>query len=210
MTEELRLTGTTSSTSCAATPPPTKYSAGVIRGRVLEIGGNEYTRRFGRPEGSGRRDVNVTQSEVLHIGAENAAATIVGDLTSADHIASDSFDCILCTQTLQVIYDVRAAIATLHRILKPGGSVLATFPGITQTCRPDRDHWGDYWRFTSLSARRLFEEAFAPANVSVESYGNVLATVAFLEGIATEELRPDELDLRDPDYEMLVCVRAVK
>jgi hypothetical protein len=34
-------------------------------------------------------------------------ATIVGDLTRADHIPSDSFDCVNLTQTLQFIYDVR-------------------------------------------------------------------------------------------------------
>jgi len=37
------------------------------------------------------------------------------------------------TQTLHLIYDVRSAIRTLHRVLKPGGVLLATFPGISQT-----------------------------------------------------------------------------
>ena len=44
----------------------------------------------------------------------------------------DAFDCIIFTQTLHFIYDVRLAIQTLHRILKPGGVLLATFPGISQ------------------------------------------------------------------------------
>ena len=72
------------------------------------------------------------------------------------------------------------------------------------------DRWGDYWRFTTASARRIFEEVFGPENVSVESYGNVLAANAFLHGLAQEELRPDELEFRDPDYELLITVRAVK
>jgi hypothetical protein len=81
-----------------------------------------------------------------------------------------------------VIYDVKAAIGTIQRILKPGGTALVTVLGIRQICRPDIDSWGDYWRFTTLSARRLFEEVFDPANVTVDSYGNVLTASAFLYG----------------------------
>ena len=103
----------------------------------------------------------------------------MADLTCADHIPSNSFDCFILTQTLQFIYDVRAALKTLHRILKPGGVVLATLAGISQIAN---DQWGDYqcWSFTALSARQLFEEAFLTENIKVETYGNVLAATAFL------------------------------
>jgi SAM-dependent methyltransferase len=111
---------------------------------------------------------------------------------------------------LQFIYDVRAAIRHLHRILKPSGVLLATFPGISQISRYDMDRWGDYWRFTTLSARRLLEEVFPPGNVTVRAYGNVLAAVAFLHGLSAEELRREELDYHDPDYELIITVRAVK
>jgi hypothetical protein len=33
---------------------------------------------------------------------------------------------------------------------------------------------------------------------------------AFLYGFATEELQPAEREARDPDYEVAICVRAVK
>jgi phytoene/squalene synthetase len=72
------------------------------------------------------------------------------------------------------------------------------------------DRWGDCWRFTTLSARRLFEEAFSTANVEVKSYGNVLVASAFIHGLATEDLRREELDHYDRDYEVLITVRAVK
>jgi SAM-dependent methyltransferase len=173
-----------------------------IQGHVLEIGEDMYTRRFG--------DGRVVRSDVLHVQEGNPKATIVADLTCADSIWSDTFDCIIFTQTLQFIYDTRAAIRHLHRILKPGGVLLATFPGISQISRYDMDRWGDYWRFTTLSARRLFEEVFPPGNVTVQAYGNVLAAVAFLHGLAAEELRRQELDYRDPDYELAITVRGVK
>ena len=185
------------------------YVHGEIHGHVLEVGDDYYARKFGSG-GGGRYPDSPMKVDVLHVDESNPQATIVGDLTGADHILSDNFDCVICTQTLLLIYDLRAAVRTLHRILKPGGVVLATVPGISKICRPDIDLWGDYWRFTTRSARRIFEEAFAPENVSVEAYGNVLTSIAFLHGLAAEELRQEELDLRDPDYELLIAIRAVK
>lgn len=173
-----------------------------IHGRVLEVADNEYTRRFG-----GDR---VTRSDILHDTAGSPRATVVADLAQAGHVPADSFDCIICTQTLQLIYDVQAAIETLHRILKPGGVLLATVPTITQISRADMDRNGDYWRFTSAAARRLFSDRFPGGSVSVEAHGNVLAAIAFLHGVAIEELERRELDDLDPDYEMLLTVRAVK
>lgn len=176
--------------------------ASDIHGRVLEVGDDTYTRQFG-----GQR---VIQSEVLHATSGNPQATIVADLAHADQIPPETFDCIIMTQTLQYIYDARAAIRTLHRILKPGGVVLATFPGISQISRYDMDRWGEYWRFTTLSAKRLFEEIFPEAHVRVEAHGNVLAAIAFLHGLGAQELRQEELDSRDPEYEVSITVRAVK
>lgn len=177
------------------------HHADDIRGRVLEIGDAAYTRRFG-----GDR---VTVSDVLHVVEDNPVATIVGDLTSADNVSSSAFDCFILTQTLQLIYDVPAALKTAYRILKPGGVLLATVPGISQI---SSDEWGKtwYWAFTSLSARRLFSEAFRKEDIDVEVHGNVLTATAFLQGLAAEELRQDELDYADREYEMLITIRAVK
>jgi hypothetical protein len=93
--------------------------------------------------------------------------------------------------------------------LKPGGVLLATVPGISQISQYDMERWGDYWRFTSLSARRLIEEA-GSMEVTVRTYGNVLAAIAFLHGLAADELREKELNYSDPDYELLIAIRAVK
>lgn len=173
-----------------------------IHGCVLEIADSNYTTRFG-----GDR---VTRSEVLHLRSGSPKATIIADLTSDNTIASDTFDCVILTQTLQFIYDIRSAVRTVYRILKPGGVLLASCSGISQISRYDMDRWGDYWRFTSLSARTVFEEAFPGNNITIRAYGNVLSAEAFLQGLAAEELRPEELNHVDPDYEVLIAVRAVK
>jgi len=174
--------------------------AANIRGRVLEVGDDTYARKFG---GAG-----VGKIDILHATNENKKATIVADLTCAEIIPSETFDCIICTQTMQFIYDVSAAVCTLHRVLKPGGVLLVTFPGISQISRYDMDQWGEYWRFTTVSARRLFQ-SFGP-DLTVKAYGNVLTAIAFLHGLAAEELRREELDYCDPDYEVLLTVRAAK
>jgi SAM-dependent methyltransferase len=176
--------------------------AGDIRGRVLEIADDSYTTQFG--------NARVTQRDILHVNDTNPRATIIADLTKADHIPDDSFDCIICTQTLQFIYDVRAAVRTLHRILRPGGALLATVPGISQISRYDMDRWGDYWRFTTRSLETLMGEVWRPENIEVRSRGNVLAAVAYLHGLTTRELTSLQLDAHDPDYQLLLTVRAVK
>jgi len=175
--------------------------AADIQGRVVEVFDNGYTRRFG-----GKR---VDRSDVLDIDARNSRATIVADLTSAAEVPSHSFDCFILTQTLQLIYDLHAAVRNVHRLLKPGGVLLATIPGVSQIDRYNcADTW--CWGFTKVSARRLFEQSFRADDIEVTAHGNVLSAVSFLEGVATQELRPAELDYVDPCYELLITVRAVK
>jgi SAM-dependent methyltransferase len=176
--------------------------AAAIRGRVLEIDTNMYTRMYG-----GDR---VQRSDVLHLSERKPGVTIVGDLANAGQIPDGAFDCVILTQTLQLIYDVRAALRTVYRILGPGGTLLATVPGISKVARDAADRWGSYWGFTTLSARRLVAEFFPPDGVQVHARGNVLAAIAFLHGVAAGELRRAELEAEDPEYEVLVTVRADK
>jgi SAM-dependent methyltransferase len=173
-----------------------------IYGHILEIKEDLYASRF-----AGDR---LSKLDILHAEAGNPAATIVADLTRADHIPGNTFDCIILTQTLHLIYDLRAALATLYRILKPGGVLLTTVSGISKISRADMDRWGHHWGFTDRSAQRLFQEFFPRTNVSVEAHGNVLAAIAFLHGLASEELRCEELDYQDADYQVLITIRAVK
>ena len=172
-----------------------------IRGRVLEIGEATYTRRFGGTQ--------VAAIDVLHVTAGHPGATIIADLSDGDHLPSSAFDCILLIQTLHIIFDVTSAVRTLHRILKPGGVLLATFPGISQRSLDEwRDSW--YWGFTSLSARRLFGHLFPQDALTIETHGNVLVASAFLYGLAASELTAAELNYQDDSYEALITVRAVK
>jgi SAM-dependent methyltransferase len=176
--------------------------AGDVHGRVLEVGTDAMTRRYGA--------ARVTHADVLHVADAGPPVTIVADLTDGAAIPAAAFDCVIVTQTLHVLYDVPAVVRTLHRILRPGGVALVTVPGITKISRHDMDRWGQYWCFTTKSARRLFEHHFPPENVTVEALGNVLGATAFLQGIAAEELTGDELDAHDPDFETVIGIRVVR
>jgi len=173
-----------------------------IRGRVLEIAENTYTRRFG----GGR----VVQSDVLFTGPGHRNGTLVGDLTHCESLPTEVFDCVILTQTLQHIYEMNAAIRTLFGILIQGGCVLATMPGISHVSRFDMDRWGDFWRFTTASAGRLFGDVFGESNVRVESWGNAYAAVGLLHGLAVEELDAARLDEHDRDYQVVITVSAIR
>jgi SAM-dependent methyltransferase len=173
-----------------------------VRGRVLEIGDATYTKRFGGGD--------VERSDVLHVVPGSPGATIVADLTEPGALPAGAFDCIICTQTLQQLYDPRAALSSLHGALKPGGVLLATVPGISQIDRSAMDCWGDYWRFTTLSAAKLLADTFPGEETSITSHGNVLTAAAFLYGLAAEDLGDEDLAYEDPDYEVLITVRAVR
>lgn len=183
--------------------------ASDIRGRVLEIGDARYTRKFG----GGR----IVRSDVLNLTPGNPEATLIGDLATGQGIPPDAFDCLIVVNTFLLIYDVRAAVANCRAALRPGGALLAHFTGIARRAY-SHEPWGppgwlgegDYWRFTSTSARRLCEAAFGLGNVEVRAYGNVWTAAASLYGLAAEELSTEELEHNDPDFELAVFVRAVR
>jgi hypothetical protein len=88
--------------------------------------------------------------------------------------------------------------------------LLATLPGISQISREDNRDWGDWWRFTARSAQRLFADVYGKEHVQVRQHGNVHAAAAFLYGLAAEDLDLSTLELTDPDFHLVMTVRAVR
>ena len=174
---------------------------GLTAGHVLEIGEARYSRALG-----GDR---VSRIDVL-CPAADPEVTIVADLTNAPQIADDTFDCIVLPQTLQFIYDHHAVVRTLHRILRPGGTVLASLPLILVISGTDMERWGEYWRYTSKAALHLFADVFGEENVEVRAHGNVLVATAFIQGFAVEDLDPEDFAFNDPLIELVSTVKAVK
>ena len=163
-------------------------NAHVIEGRVLLAGGS-------------REMLGLAESAASRSGSETAAIAL-GDITSPP----GGFDCILALHSLPYVYDLRAALEALRAALRPGGTLLATLPGIGPLrAEPDAPM---YWPMAPAAARRLFGEVFGPDNVDVGWHGNVLTSIAFLEGVAADDLRLRELDHVDPAYPTVITVRA--
>lgn len=177
-----------------------KENSQFITGCVLEVGDNTYTSDFGS---------NVYKSEVLN-AVPASGATIIGDLATGTNIPKNAFDCIILTQTLLVIYEVKLAIKHAINALKPGGVLLITVPGISQISRYDMDRWGDYWRFTDKSLRKLLTEHVKEECVEVGIHGNIAVAKAFLDGLALHEISQEVLDYVDEDYQVILTAKVVK
>jgi hypothetical protein len=178
-----------------------KENAGFIKGFVLEIGDNYYTKKYGN---------TVEGSDILDVSPENKKATIIADLTQLPDSGTNRYDCVICTQTYNFIFKVEKAVEGVSSLLKPGGVLLATAAGISQISRYDMNRWGDFWRFTTASISKLHTPYFNKS-LSVKHYGNVLAACAFLQGISVEDLpSPSLLNEIDNDYQLLITVVGEK
>lgn len=168
---------------------------GSIQGRCLEFQEDSYATRFGKG--------GVTQLDILHHDDSNPQATIVADLTKANSLPDNTYDCIVCTYVLNMIFDIQKAIADLHRILKPGGVLLVTVPHFAMYS-PKLE---PFWRLTPHCLSVSLSNVFGEDNITLRSYGNSLTAAAQIRGVAMEEL-PERL-LRQHDECFPVAVGAM-
>lgn len=177
-----------------------KYRADIT-GDVLEVEESKYTHQFG---------TQVRSCNILHVSDQVTPETIVADLSQPEWLPQNRFDCFICTQTFHYIYDIDKGVEGAHRLLKPGGVLLATIPTVSQKSVSDDKPWEEHWRMTSQAAERAFGRVFGSEHIQVEAYGNVLVAVCFLLGLAAQELSQSKRDAYDPHYQCLITVRAQK
>ena len=176
--------------------------AADIKGRCLEVKDDLYTRRFGGDK--------VTRRDVLDINPANSQATLIGDLRRLSGVDDATYDCFILTQTLQYIDDLEAAVRECHRILKPGGVLLATLPCLGKVEGLEPNVSGNFWRFTPHSARYLFQKVFAENEVEIASHGNARTGMAFWVGLSQQDLSARAYREDDPAFAVIVTVRAEK
>lgn len=173
----------------------------LIRGHVLDVGDDVYVRRFGGDA--------VEEIDIVDIDQRNPDATIVGDLACERTLPAGRFDLVLLAQTLQYVEDVPAALANCWRSLRPGGAMLICVPSMSRVdpnVRPETD----LWRFTPTGLGEVVRTAAPDASLAVYGLGNLIAAVAFLHGLAAEELRRSELSLDDERFPLVAAARLVK
>jgi len=169
----------------------------LIQGRVLEIAENTYTFRYG--------ENRVEESCILHVNGTGRDA-VKGNLETGEGLEENSFDAMIITQTLMFLFDIRSAVRHIYRALKHGGTALLTVAGISQVSRYDDDRWGHYFGFYETGIRRLCQEAFGKEHVELEEYGNVKTAAAMLYGLCAEDLKPEDFQLQDKDYPVILGV----
>lgn len=173
----------------------------MIKGKVLEISDNYYTKKYG--------ENRFNESVIMHVKGwgENV---IEGNLETGVGVSENEFDTLILTQVLMFIYDTKAAVKNIYKILKSGGNALITVAGMSNVSRYDADNWGDYYSFHEDAIKRLFGEVFGEENIRIECFGNVKIATAFLYGLCCEDLTDEDFAFQDPDYQVIIGIAAHK
>jgi SAM-dependent methyltransferase len=170
--------------------------AGDVRGRVMEVKSDDYTRRFG--------GADVSHIDVVDVDPDNARATRTADLDAPAALEAGRYDCILLTQVLQFLTPAKA-LPTLYEALAPGGVLLMTAPALAAQETQDSDRW----RFPPAGVQDLLDTLLpAEAECSVQGRGNAVVAAAFLLGLAVEEVGVDALEPVDWRFPVVSLARV--
>jgi SAM-dependent methyltransferase len=129
----------------------------LLRGRVLDVG-------------CGRRPYQALLSGADEVISIDVAANPRADVRVAPDaswpFAKGSFDVVLMTQVMEYVDDVGTVMAEIHRVLKPGGRAVVSFPFLyNEHGMCDR---------LRLTARRTFAEFNVLAVVRQGGFGSTL------------------------------------
>lgn len=164
-----------------------------ITGDVLEVQTTSYTERFGR---------GVRRSDSFDIVPEFTPTHLCDFSHCEGVIPSASYDCLLLPNTLPHFRELDLALAQARRIVRPGGTILASAAGLI----PLSGDAPEYSRLTPAGWRDRLAAAWPGAIVDVNGHGNCLSAIASQIGLATQELTASELDVDDPRYPVLITI----
>lgn len=170
-----------------------------IRGRVLEVRDPRYTNAHGQ---------GVDLIEIVDIDPRNGLATIVADLADPDSLPEAAFDCVIVPQTLVYVRDLMGAVANLWQSLVPGGTLLITTPAIARIDPAAASI--DRWHLTPAGLAEVVRVACPSGEATVTGHGNPLVAVAFLHGLAQEDLSATELEFDHPLFPIVVTAAVRK
>ena len=163
-----------------------------IRGTVLE---------FGQPTYAEQLDCRY---ETISIVPEDRP-TLEMDICdeAVVQVRPRHYDFIICTSVVQLVPEPRRAVQNMHRLLKPGGTLV-----IAEKCVSIVDPWFgdlDKWRFTPAGMAALLTDF---ATVEVQGFGNLYTMCAYLSGLTADEIPQDKLHYHDPVYPILSIASA--
>jgi SAM-dependent methyltransferase len=117
-------------------------------------------------------------AEYVGVDVANPAAELEGTVEDIP-VPDESFELVLCTQTLEHVGDPAQGVRELRRVVAPGGRVLASTHGV-QVYHPNPD---DLWRWTHAGLERLFRENGDWSAVTVTPASGTTACIGMLVSI---------------------------
>lgn len=99
--------------------------------------------------------------------------TFAGDVQALAMVPDGVYDSAICIEVLEHVPEPAKAVATIARILKPGGTVVITVPHLSRL--HDVPH--DYYRYTEYGLRYLLAQAGLEV-VSLQAKGGLLTFLA--------------------------------
>jgi SAM-dependent methyltransferase len=146
--------------------------------------------------------------DVIDVQPENAGVTVLADPGSPGAIDASSKDCIVLVDCLRWAVDIPATLANMWQGLAPGGALLVAIPAAApmtdDALGPDR------WRLTPAGLEEVLMRACPAAESEIMTFGSAVSTVAFMAGLAAEDLNAAELDAHDPRFPAVVTARVRK
>lgn len=139
-----------------------------LRGDLLDVGCGEMPYRSFLPAAVRYTGIDVPQASAFAM--QGREGTVAFDGLSIP-FPDAHFDTILCTEVLEHAPEPVALIAEMARVLKPGGTLIATVPFSA------RVHYApyDFHRFSKYALDRMFASF---AHVHIEERGDDIAVIA--------------------------------
>lgn len=172
-------------------------NAKLITGACLEFGELTYVNKYGSDV---TKKVMFNYSNISRV----SSGEIRGDITIPSQLPELEFDCIVCVNVLNFIYDIKSALLGLGRMLKRNGVIVITVAGpVAHISRYDMVRWGDFWRFTDRTIAQLVSEAGLKVE-DIKTYGNPLSCVTQINGYCVEDIGVDSLLPNHSDYQLVI------
>ena len=140
----------------------------LLSGKVLDVGCGQMPFRHLLPEDAQYTGLDIPAADSF--GMDKNPDVVEFDGTAIP-FPDNHFDAVICTEVLEHAVAPEALIAEMHRVLRPGGSLVLTVPFAARVHHIPYD----FHRFTRYALAQMFG-AFGA--VTIEERGNDLAVIA--------------------------------
>lgn len=115
----------------------------------------------------------VARYDAVDLWPRSDKVTFVGDVQALEMVQEASYDSAICIEVLEHVPEPGHAVASMARILKPGGVVVISVPHLSRL--HDLPH--DYFRYTEYGLRYLLQKAGLEV-ISLQAKGGLLTFLA--------------------------------